>query len=277
MAFLACHDGVVSDQRKSRDVMIEGCGTAPIVLAMASLAANAKLTVVRIIGAMAGHACRRQLVAIESTAVACVALDFCMGGPEREFRVLIVIKADRGPLVLLVAGSALGAVPSAVDVLNPVASDARCADSLVPFANMARGARDIAVRTLQRKPGLIVVERLCATPCDLAMTIVARLPKTPLMRIACLMTIEAAPGGVAKLDILRVTAVAWHGLVGIPKLEIRRRVIKCFAVKQDDVSTSTLVIGVTMGAFLFRRIRLTPVKSLGRLAIGSSFFVAGQA
>jgi hypothetical protein len=54
-------------------------------------------------------------------------------------------------------------------------------------------------------------------------------------------------------------------------------VIKYLAVKQDDVSVSTLMIGVTISAFLFRRIRLTPVKSLGRLAIGSSFFVAGQA
>jgi hypothetical protein len=51
MAFLACRDGVVSDQRKSRDVMIEGCDLAPFVLAMASLAANAKLAAVRIIGA----------------------------------------------------------------------------------------------------------------------------------------------------------------------------------------------------------------------------------
>jgi hypothetical protein len=48
---------------------------------------------------------------------------------------------------------------------------------------MARGARDIAMRTLQRKPGLIVINRLCAIPCDLAMAIVARLPQTPLMRI----------------------------------------------------------------------------------------------
>src|SRR5260370_27129001 len=106
MAFLACHDGVVSDQRKSRYVMIEGCYVAPIVLAMASLAANAKLSVVRIVGAMAGHTCRRQLVAIEITGVARIAFDFCMGGPEREFRVLVVIKADRAPLVLLVPGCA---------------------------------------------------------------------------------------------------------------------------------------------------------------------------
>src|SRR5215831_3073299 len=138
MAFLACHDSVVSDQRKSRDIMIEGCYAPPLVLAMASLAANAKLTVVRIIGPMARDARGRQLVAIEIARVACIALDFCMGGPEREFGVLIVIKADRGPLVLLVAGCALGAVPSAMDILNPVAIHARCADSLVPFADMAR-------------------------------------------------------------------------------------------------------------------------------------------
>jgi hypothetical protein len=277
MAFLARHDAVVSDQRKSRDIMIEGRYAAPIILAMASLAANPKLTAVRIIGAMAGHACRRQLVAVEITVVARIALDFCMGGPEREFRVLVVIKADRGPLALLVAGCALGAVASAMDILNPMAIYTRCADSFVAFADMARGARHVAVRTLQRKHGLAVIECLCLTPRDLAMTIVARLSKTPLMRIVCLVTIEAAPGRVAKLHILSVAVVAWHGLVGIPKLEIRRRVIECLAVKQDDIGISTLVIGVTVGAFLFRRIRLTPVKSLGRLAIGSSVLVAGQA
>jgi hypothetical protein len=200
-----------------------------------------------------------------------------MGVPEWKFRVLVVTKADRGPLVLLVAGSTLGAVPSAVDVLNPVTIHAAGADSLVAFANMARGARDITVRTLQRKPSLIVIKRFCAIPCGFAMTIVARWPKTPLMRIICLVTIEAAPGGVAKLDILCVTAVAWHSLVGVPKLEIRGRVVECLSVKQDDVSISALVIGVTMRAFLLRRIRLTPVKSPGRLAVGSGFFVACQA
>jgi len=277
VAFLACRDGVVSDQRKSRDVMIEGCDAAPFILAMTSLAANTKLAVVRIIGAMARDTCGRQLVAVEITSVAGIALDLCMGGPEWKFRILVVIKADRGPLVLVVAGCALRAVPFAMNVLNSVTSDARCADSLVAFANMARGTRNIAVRTLQRKPGLIVIKRLCAIPCDLAMAIVARLPQTPLMRIICLVTIEAAPGGVAKLDILCVTAVALRSLVGVPKLEIRRRVIKCLSVKQDDVSISALVIGVTMGAFLFRRIGLTPVKSLGGLAIGSDFLVACQA
>jgi hypothetical protein len=277
VAFLACRDGVVSDQRKSRDVMIERCGVSPFVLAMASLAASAKLTAVRIVGAMARDARGRELVVVEITGVARIAFDLRVGGPEWKFRVLVVTKVDRGPLVLLVAGSTLGAVPCAVDVLNPVAIHARCADSLVAFANMARGARDIAVRSLQWKAGLVVIKRLRAIPGDFVMTVVARLPKTPLMRIIYLVTIEAEPGGVAKLDILCVTAIALRSLVGVPKLEIRGRVIECLSVKQDDVSVSTLMIGVTMGAFLFRRVGLTPVKSLGRLAVGSDFFVACQA
>jgi hypothetical protein len=60
-----------------------------------------------------------------------------------------VIEADRGPLVLFVAGFALGSVPSDMDILNLVTIDARCADPLVAFANMARGARDVAMRSLQ--------------------------------------------------------------------------------------------------------------------------------
>jgi hypothetical protein len=38
MAFLARHYGVASDQRKSRDVMIEGRCATPVFLAVTSLA-----------------------------------------------------------------------------------------------------------------------------------------------------------------------------------------------------------------------------------------------
>ena len=241
--------------------MVEGGYAAPILLAMASPAANAKLGVVSIIVAMARHTCGRQLIAIKLTAVARIALDLCMCGPEGKFRVLIMIEADRAPLVLFVASSALGAVPPGMNILNPVAIDARCPDSLVAFANMARRAGDILVRTLQRKSGLAMVERFCASPRGFAMTIVARFAQTPLMRIVRLMTIEAAPRCVAELYILCVTAVALQGLVGVPKLEIRGCVIKCLAVKQDDISIPPLVISMTISAFLFRCIRSTSVKS----------------
>jgi hypothetical protein len=81
MAFLARHDGVASDQRKSRDIVIERCYAAPIVLAMASLTTNAKLAVVPIVLAMARYTRCRQLVAIEIASVAHIALDLRMCGP----------------------------------------------------------------------------------------------------------------------------------------------------------------------------------------------------
>ncbi len=157
VAFLARHHGMAPDQRKPRDVMIEGRYAAPIVLAMASLAANTEPAVVPVVLAMAGHTGRRQLVMVEIAGVAGIALHLCMCGPERKLGRFVVIEANRGPLVLVVARLASGSVPSGMDILNLVAVDAGRADSLVAFADMAAGARDIAVRGLQREPGLVVV------------------------------------------------------------------------------------------------------------------------
>jgi len=176
MAFLARHRGVASDQWKSRDVVIEGRYAAPVVLAMASLAPNAKLPFVPIILAVARRTHCRQLVAVEIAGVAGIALNLRMCGPERKFRLFVVIEVNRDPLVLVVATFALGPMPSGMDILNLVAIDACCADPLVALANMAGRARYIAMRTLQRKRGLVVVESLHATPCGFAMTIVALLP-----------------------------------------------------------------------------------------------------
>ena len=81
MAFLARHHRVASNQRKSRDVVIERRYAAPIVLAMAALTANAELAAVPIILAMARHTCCRELVAIEIAIVAHIALGLRMCGP----------------------------------------------------------------------------------------------------------------------------------------------------------------------------------------------------
>ncbi len=188
-----------------------------------------------------------------------------------------MIEADCDPLVLFVAAFALRSISSGMDILNLVAIDAGCADPLVTFADMARGARDITVCASQWKPGLVVVVRLRLTPCGFAMTIVARFPQTPLMWIDRLVTIEAASGSIAELHILRMTAAALHRFVNFSKLEIRECVIERLTIKEDDVGVPSLVIGVTSGAFLFRRVGLTPVKSLCRLTIGCGFFVARKA
>ena len=81
MAFLARHHRVASNQRKSRDVVIERRYAAPIVLAMASLTTNADLAAVPIILAMARHTSCRELVAVEIASVAGIALDLRMCGP----------------------------------------------------------------------------------------------------------------------------------------------------------------------------------------------------
>jgi hypothetical protein len=111
-----------------------------------------------------------------------------------------VVEENPVPFILFVAGLAFGAVAAEVNVLYRVAIDARGADPLVSFADVARGAGNAAVRTLQRELGLVMVEPLDANPCGFAMTVVTCLPKTPFMRINRLVTIEAASRGLAKLD-----------------------------------------------------------------------------
>ena len=64
MAFLARHDGVAPDERKSRDVVIEGRYSAPAGLPVTLLAATAKLAFVLVILSVTRHTGRRQLVAI---------------------------------------------------------------------------------------------------------------------------------------------------------------------------------------------------------------------
>lgn len=209
VAFLACHHSVPSDQRKSRHIVIEGRYVTPIVLAVTLLATNAELAVMPIILAVAGDACCRELVAMEIARVARIAFHLSMCSPQRKFG-LVVIEKDRGPFILAVAGFAVGAVAADVNVLNGVAVGAPGADALVVFADMACGARDIAVRTSQRELGLVMVVRLDLTPCRFAMTVVACFPQTPLMRIGRFMTIEAASGGVTKFHVRFVTAVALH-------------------------------------------------------------------
>jgi hypothetical protein len=138
VAFLARHDRMTPDQRKSREVVIEGGQAAPIVLAMTSLAAIAELTVVPVVLAVTGYAGRPQLVAIEVARMACVALHLRVGASEWKFRRSVVVEATRAPLVVVMASFALAAVPAAVDILNLVAIDARSANSLVTFAAVAR-------------------------------------------------------------------------------------------------------------------------------------------
>jgi hypothetical protein len=277
MALLASYDGMASDQRKSSDVVIEGLYLAPTGFSVALLAAATKLALVPIVLPVTRYTARCQLVAIEIAGMARIALDLRMRGSQRKFRRLVMVEENRFPLVLFVAGLAFSTVPTGVNVLNPVAIDACRANSLVAFANMACGAEDSAMCSAEGELGLIVVVGLDATPCPLAVTVVARFPEVPLVRIVRLMTVEAASGCITEFYSLRMTAAALNGFVSVMQLEISKSVIERFAIEQDDIGVSPLVIGVTMVALLFRGIRLAAVKSLTRLTICGNFFMACQA
>jgi hypothetical protein len=118
MAFLARHDGMAPDQRKSSDVVIEG-RSAPTGLSVTLLAATAQSAFVPVILLVTSHASRRQLVAIEIAGMTPVALDLRM----RAFQWipgLVMVEMNRLPLVLIMAGFALGTVSSGMGILNLV-------------------------------------------------------------------------------------------------------------------------------------------------------------
>ena len=152
--------------------MVERGYAAPTGLIVTLLATAAKLALVMIVLLVTRYAGRRQLVAIEVAGVACIAFDFGVAASQRKFSHLVVIEVNRTPFILVVAGLTFSAVPSAMGVLDPVAVDACRADPLVPLANMACGAEDRAMCPLKWELGLVMVERLHASPRRLDMAIV---------------------------------------------------------------------------------------------------------
>jgi hypothetical protein len=260
-----------------RDVVIKRGYAAPIRLIVTLLAAGTKLALVAIIFLVAGYAGRRQLVAIEIAGMARIAFDFGVGASQRKFRRLVVIEANGAPFVLLVAGLTFGAVSSTVSVLNPVTIDACRTDPFVALATMARGADDGSMCAHERELGLVMIERLDASPCRFGMASFAFLAQAPLVRIDCLMTVEAASGRLAELCRLDVAPVALRGSVRIAQLKIRKGVIESLAIELNDVGLSPLVIGMAVGALLLDRIRLPSMKSLMSEPIRSDFLMACQA
>ena len=277
MAFLTGHDGVAPNQGKSRDVVIERHDAAPVRLAVALLAPVAEFALVRVIFSMTRHAGRRQLVAIEIAYMTGIAFDLGVRRPQRELGRLIVVEMDRGPLPLVVAAVALRSVPSAVHIFDSVAVRTCRPEVLVAFVHMACGAGNGAMGLPEQEFGLLVVERFHAVPCRLGMTIVACFTQAAFVRIRRLVTVETAPGCVAELRRLGVTGGARHRRMCVPERKICKCVIEGLAVQLDDIGVSPNVIRVTMGAFLLRCTRITPVETLAGLTVGARLLVARQA
>ena len=139
---------------------------------------------------MTRHAGGRQLVVIDISSMARIALDFRMRASQWIFR-LVMVEMTRFPLALIMARFALCAVPSGMDVLDLMAIHTSHAHALVALANMTGGAGDSLVSALERKPGRVMVEFLDLAPRNLAVTILAFFTKVSLVRIDGLVTVEA--------------------------------------------------------------------------------------
>ena len=276
MTFLAGYDGVTSDQREPGDIMIERCRFPPAGFSVTLLAATSKLALVLVVLLMAGHAGRCQLVAVEIPGMTEIAFDLRMCGSQRVFR-LVMIEMDGFPLVLVVTAFALGPVAPGVNVLNLVAIHTQGADTLIALANMARRAGDDGVCALEGKSRRAVVECLDHAPIGLTVAAVAFFAEARLMRVIGLVTIEAPPRRLSEFYRWGVTTGAWHRPVRVPQLEIRKGVIERLAIEQDDIGISSLVIGMTMVAFLLCGIRLPTVKSPPRRTIRGNVLVAIEA
>src|SRR6516225_2888637 len=118
-----------------------------------------------------------------------VALDLDVGSPQRKFG-LIVIKVDRLPFNLVVAGLAFCAIAAAVHILQPVARYAGGWQVLVELVGMAGRAGDLLVGSLQRKSRLAVVEWLRLRPLCHRMAVLAAL-QPALVGIDILVTFKA--------------------------------------------------------------------------------------
>ena len=106
-----------------------------------------------------------------------------------------------------------------------------------------------------------MVEHFDARPTVLVVAALARFAKSTLVRIDRLMTIHALAGRTSEFRRCIVTFVAGDRDVSTVEREIREAMIKCIAIELNNVRTATLVISVTISAFLFRRVRLASVKA----------------
>ena len=122
-----------------------------------------------------------------------------------------------------------------------------------------------------------MVEHFDARPIIVVVAALAHFAKSTFVRIDCLMTIDAQAGRAAEFRRCIVTLVAGDRDVSTVEREIREAVIKCLTIELNDVRAATLVISVTIFAFLFHGVRLASVIAPVRQPIRGNLFVARKA
>jgi hypothetical protein len=213
-------------QREPCHVVIEHDFLPPARLVVTLLAPHAHLSLVNIILLMTGDAICCQFVAVEITAVARVAFHGSVLATQREFRCLCVVKGDLRPLAWPVTRLTLGAIPSLMLVLEPMAGNACCSGAFVNLRSVAREAHYLAMRSFQRKRSLGMVERLCFPPDVNRMAGLASLPEASFVRFARPMAVYASGRSRPILGIGLVATIATHCCVRAHERKIGDPVIE---------------------------------------------------
>lgn len=143
--------------------MVESDILAPVDVIVAPLATVAELPFVRILLLVTGDARGLKLLLIDVSSMTDVAFHLFVCSMKRKLG-LVVLEFCFFPLELVVAGFALRTVTIGVNILDPVTGDAGLGQILIQLTSVASGARDVLMRSNQRKLSFSMVEGLYVSP-----------------------------------------------------------------------------------------------------------------
>ena len=153
----ACR-AMLSDERKGRGIVID-LHRFPVFSRVASLAAFAEFSLMRILASVAGNAAHVEFVFVQITLMATDAGYAAMRAQQRKFGQACMIETGGLPGFGIVAGSALDAVPALVGIVLAMAVDAGLGRIVVFVrSGMATQTGRLLVLSDQGKTGFGMVE-----------------------------------------------------------------------------------------------------------------------
>ncbi len=277
VAFLARDDGVPSEQREARRIMIESDLLAPAGFFVTILTLRPELALMGIIFAVTRDTRRRQLILIQMSGVTRIAKHLDVLAAQRELRLPIVIELDVRPFRWAMAGVAFLTIASSMAIVDIVAGDTSRGQILITLTGMAAGAADQLVCAIECEFCLTMVENFDWSPTRLGMTGLAIFTEPALVWLARFVTINAADRGRTEFDAALVTTLAARSAVCTVEREICFGVLESTAIQLNDIDVPALMIGVAIAAITLERRIVAPVKSPLLLAILCHVLVAIEA
>ena len=248
VATLALGILVLFAQREFRVVMIEIriLPTSLVMAALAFLAQAAAMPFFLVVFLVAGNALGGQLLGLIKQAlfrqVTGIALGLAMFALQGVMGVLVMVKIDFFPALVVVAGLALGAITPLVplflvDLLVTTIAGQR--GLLIGLVGVTLLTLDLGMlATNQRKLGLFVIEaRVCPLP--FVMTVLAlasQMPLVPLLLVVLLVALVTKLRCLPILELGLMTAFAFTVLVGAEQFEISLAVVEFLFVERRDIS-----------------------------------------